>query len=434
MKKLSNNWIFLGLFLSVLFINRTSSQVGITNSGMTQEQERNQAGKGFDYGSKSGSALQQLENMTGQKVTTSNSGNQQYQQTSRTTVAKPTLSFDQQMNVMVTGMIAQSIISSIFSSNNSAPKVQVATSQSKTLMTNTYGENQKIQNALILSKHKKMMDLYKLLKDENSMQYKSISDLSMNLKPYLTQEEIERQKIINKGMSVTWDYNNPKLIALEKQLIKERIEKPNKWANGIYNSLKTNAPPLPFKKFDELEPGDVILFAPKSDDPAGAAVADISNFGQESQKSTASHTVTYLKEVEGKKVFMDNFPGEGPKIIDENELRIKYLDRDASVAKLVGQPLNDEQAKTIYETAREMETKNINKIAQGNIFDTTNYGTIGKDNMVCSEASWALIKSTGRELPLSKSWVSKTSGVDFSPADFYEHNQYFIVTPLSLSK
>ena len=70
-------------------------------------------------------------------------------------------------------------------------------------MTNSYGENQKIQNALILSKHKKMMDLYKLLKDENGMQYKSITDLSMNIKPYQTQEEIERQKLIKKGVSVT---------------------------------------------------------------------------------------------------------------------------------------------------------------------------------------------------------------------------------------
>lgn len=431
MKKCLKIRILLGLLLSLFLLNSAISQVGLTNSGMTQEQERNQASKGFDYGSKSSSALQQLENMTGQKVNTSNANSQRY---SQQTVSRPTLSFDQQMNVMVTGMIAQSLISSIFSSNNSAPKVQEAKSHPATLVTNTYGENQKIQNALVLAKHQKMMDLYKLLNEERNMKYKSISDLSMNIKSYQSQEEIERQKLINKGISVTWDYNDPEQVAKEKQLIKERTENPNKWADGIYNSLKTTAPPLPFKKFGELESGDVILFAPKSGDLGGAAVADVSNFGQTSQKSDASHTVTYLKEENGKKVFMDNFPGEGPKIIDEDELRTKYLERDASVAKLVGQPLNAEQATKLYETAKEMETKNIGKIGQGNYWDSTNYGTIGKDNMVCSEASWALIKSTGRELPLSKSWISKSTGVDFSPADFYEQTQYFIVTPLSMSK
>lgn len=225
MKKLLNNWIFLGLLFSGFLINRAIPQVGITNSGMTQEQERNQAGKGFDYGSKSGSALQQLENMTGQKVNTTNSNSQRY---SQQTVSKPTLSFDQQMNVMVTGMIAQSLISSIFSSNNSAPIVQEAKSSPATLMTNTYGENQKVQNALILSKHKKMMDLYKLLKDENGMQYKSITDLSMNIKPYQTQEDLERQKLIKKGVSITWDYNS--------------------WAQVSLNSKKFDEPSLNYQR------------------------------------------------------------------------------------------------------------------------------------------------------------------------------------------
>jgi len=39
-------------------------------------------------------------------------------------------------------------------------------------------------------------------------------------------------------------------INLQKELIKDR--KDNKWANGIRNSLSNNAPPLPYKKFDEL--------------------------------------------------------------------------------------------------------------------------------------------------------------------------------------
>lgn len=211
---------FIGMLLINLFLlNPLFSQVGITNSGMTQEQERNQASKGFDYGNKSGSALKQLEQMTGQKVSTYNSNTQQY---SQQRVSTPTLSFEQQMNIMVTGMIAQSIITSIFSANNTAPKVQVAKSNPATLMGNTSAENQKIQNTLLFSKHQKMMELYKLLYDEKNMEYKSVVNLSMGLKSYLTQEDMERQNLINKGISVTWDYNSWAQIAPNNNKIVEQ--------------------------------------------------------------------------------------------------------------------------------------------------------------------------------------------------------------------
>lgn len=226
-------------FLNLFFLNLTNSQVGITNSGMTQEQERNLAGKGFDYGNKSGSALNQLENMTGQKVEVSNSNSARYNQT---TVVKPALTYNQQMNIMVTGMIAESIISSLFNSSP-APKVQEVKKQPATLIMNSYEENQKIQNTLLASKHQKMMDLYKLLSNEKEMPYKSIIDLSMNLKPYLSQEDLERQKLIKKGISVTWDYNawaqiNPSQNRLEEP---ETIEKTNadKYLEEAINKIET---------------------------------------------------------------------------------------------------------------------------------------------------------------------------------------------------
>jgi hypothetical protein len=117
---------------------------------------------------------------------------------------------------------------------------------------------------------------------------------------------------------------------------------------------------------------------------------------------------------------------------------LKYADRNAQVAKLsnygMAQPLNKEEADKLYKAAKELETKNIEAKVQkaGNLLDNTNYG-IGKDNIVCSSASWMLLKSAGRTMPLSKSWVAKAVGIDFSPSDFYENTQYFLVTPLSLS-
>ena len=47
----------------------------------------------------------------------------------------------------------------------------------------------------------------------------------------------------------------------EKQgeLIQQRLEEPNKWCSGIQAHLMGNAPPLPYKTFNELQPGDVLL-------------------------------------------------------------------------------------------------------------------------------------------------------------------------------
>jgi hypothetical protein len=203
------------------------------------------------------------------------------------------------------------------------------------------------------------------------------------------------------------------------------------------NSLQNNAPPLPFKKFDELEPGDVILLAPNE------WKGDVVKYGTQltdlSRTSDASHTVTYLKEVNGKKIFLDNMPGEGPKIKTEDQIHREYDSRDASVAKSaingVAQPLKPEEAQHLYEKALELAKKELDteKGIAYSAFGQTNYG-LGKDNLVCSGASWELLKSTGRELPISRSWIINTTGIDFSPADFYNNTQYFLVTPLSMSK
>lgn len=229
----------------------------------------------------------------------------------------------------------------------------------------------------------------------------------------------------------------------QKQLVQNRLNEPNRLCSGICNALKINEPPLPYKKFDELQSGDVILFSPNLeggltiDKITGKIISAADKIVSRSAVTGASHTVTYLKEENGKKLFLDNNPGQGPKIITEEEILLKYADRTAQVASPgsygVAQPLNNEEAARLYNAAKEMEAKNIAaKIEKaGSLFDKTNYG-IFKENIVCSEASWILLKSTGRKMPLSKSWLAKAVGIDFSPSDFYDNSQYFLVTPLSI--
>ena len=203
----------------------------------------------------------------------------------------------------------------------------------------------------------------------------------------------------------------------QKQLIAQRLKKPNKWCSGIHASLMGKVPPLPYKKFNELEAGDVLLF-----DDGLIPISVIDNYFSGDKVSNASHTVTYLKEVNGKKLFLDNQRGEGPRIISEDAFLKKYGSRSAEVARLlVGQPVENKETKKLFTAAVKMAQKNRN--AGG-----TNYGVWGKDDLVCSEASWALLKATGRKIPKSDDKIKVAGSIYFSPADF--HSQYFLVTPL----
>jgi len=211
----------------------------------------------------------------------------------------------------------------------------------------------------------------------------------------------------------------------QKQLIEQRLIEPNKYADSIYKSLKTNAPPLPWKTFNELQPGDVLLIE-------GRVIAAVDNkLSSGDNASKASHTVIYLKEVNGRKLFLDNQPLEGPRIISEDEFFRLYGTRGAQVAKLA-QPLKEKEGKQLFKAAVEMAQKNRKEIFN-NWFGTplldTNYGLWGKENVVCSESDWALINAAGRNIPKSGGRIKMGLGVDFSPADFY-NSQYFLVTSL----
>ena len=222
------------------------------------------------------------------------------------------------------------------------------------------------------------------------------------------------------------EFENRNADWMKKQglLVEERLREPNGYASAIYKSLKTNAPPPPWKTFDELQSGDVLLIE-------GKAIAYLDNkFSAGNDTSKASHTVIYLKEVNGRKLFMDNQPFEGPRIISEAEFQELYGPRPAQVAKLA-QPLNEQEGKKLFTAAVEMAQKNRKEIAN-NWFGTplldTNYGVWGKENVVCSESDWALINAAGRNIPKSGDGVKVSLGVDFSPAD-YQKSPYFLVTP-----
>ena len=220
---------------------------------------------------------------------------------------------------------------------------------------------------------------------------------------------------------------NAEWVKKQKQLIEQRIREPNKYASAISKSLKTNAPP-PWKTFNELQAGDVLLMEGK-----GISSAD-NKLSNGHVASRASHTVLYLKEVNGRKLFLDNQPGEGPRIISEDEFLRLYGQRGADVAKLA-QPLNKKEGKALFSAAVDMAQKNNQKLINKDtwfgkyLLNDTNYGAWGDNNVVCSEADWAVINAAGRTIPNSDNKLKLFLGLNFSPSDFY-NSPYFLVTPL----
>ncbi|RJQ83267.1 MAG: hypothetical protein C4519_06820 [Desulfobacteraceae bacterium] len=220
----------------------------------------------------------------------------------------------------------------------------------------------------------------------------------------------------------------------QNQLIDQRLAEPNRTAGAICRSLKSNVPPLPGKNFKDLQPGDVVLLAGNSGGSKLVAAAD-SDLTSGANVSITSHTVIYLKEVNGKKLFLDNQPFQGPRIITEDEFLKVYGNRGAEVARLA-EPLNAEEGKRLFSEAVKMAQENRKEVAK-NWFGTpllgTNYGAWGKDDVVCSEADWVLINNAGRKIPQTADQTKADSGVHFSPAD-YVNSPYFIVTPLGIPK
>lgn len=218
----------------------------------------------------------------------------------------------------------------------------------------------------------------------------------------------------------------------QQQLIQDRLREPNKTAGAIQRALAANVPPLPGKTFSQLQSGDVLLIEPDGllseminrEDNAATAGGN---------KSFASHTVIYLKEINGTKLFLDNQLGEGPRVITDRDFLNKYGHRGMDVATLgtLAEPLKPEEGEALYNAALVMHKQNYQK-ASNNWWGGTNYGVVGKD-VVCSEADWALIKNTGKFLPKSFDRTKVEYGIDFSPADYY-NSPYFVVTPLQQHK
>ncbi len=236
--------------------------------------------------------------------------------------------------------------------------------------------------------------------------------------PRVLQEQDEFVK-----MNAEWMKN-------QKQLIEQRLREPNKYVSAISKSLKTNAPPpLPPRKYEMLQPGDVLLFPP--DDTKSFWINLVDRLSSASL-SPASHTVLFLKEVNGKKLFLDHTSERGSHVISEEEFLRTYGHRDA----LVAQPLKETDTAAIWERTKELVKKEQEKQAKNTesrtdfFRDKSGFGLYGPDNMVCSEADrWVLVNS-GLKIPETASPLKRLLGIHYGPANSFSDDKNFIITPL----
>ena len=225
--------------------------------------------------------------------------------------------------------------------------------------------------------------------------------------------------------------------------ILKRTEHANPQAQQILRSFKTGEPPNPVKNLNNLAPGDVILVetahrkAQIQDESvkhlAGVIQSNVINFldrwGSDNWSSPASHAAIFLGECNRKRWYLDNTSAHGPVIKEEKEFLKEYGSREMDVATLVGEPLSKDEGKELWKGAHELRR-------------TIKYGFWADDRMVCSESSRWLLVWAGRQVPETQSPNAKVRGVDtglnkkmfvkFSPSDFYESQQYFIVHKLGM--
>jgi hypothetical protein len=248
------------------------------------------------------------------------------------------------------------------------------------------------------------------------------------------------KKDLEAGVEQAWMEINPEGWAAEQgKFIQDRLGSANRWVQDFAAAMVAGRPHPPAKKFNELQPGDVLLMEGK----LISAGDNLLSYSSGEIASKASHTVLFLKEVRGKKLFLDNQPHEGPRIISEDEFIHTYGGSGAEVARpRLAQPLEDKEGDALFSAAVAKAQENRNSIGADPELASkwklwiggTAYG-VGEGNLVCSEVDLAVLntalKPSGREIPKTDDRLKSYLGIDFSPAD-YLNPKYFVVTPLKI--
>jgi len=274
-------------------------------------------------------------------------------------------------------------------------------------------------------------------KSKDVNQDASVVDLRDKKQPYTLDSSVVRGGTPQLRKEVQGDFKN---VVSQRENVGENAQ-----VQAILDSFKSGEPSVPTKNLKDLAPGDVILVAPdsllvKGSDETGIHFVNflesnginlLDRFGSNNWSSPASHAAIFIGSRDGKRWYLDN-TSKGPVIKNEATFLREYGHRQMDVATLVGQPLSQHEGQELWKGAYELQ-------------NTTSYGIKmlkfnGDDAMVCSESSRWLLLRAGRRVNESQSTdvnlgitsLNKKEFVKFSPADFYDQQQYFIIHQLYL--
>lgn len=364
------------------------------------------------------------------------------------------------IKTMVAGAIIQNVLTNLLNNNSVSNQKELEEKQRQAAIDAEIAAKQAAEQARLnalraQAEYDKMMESYKTLDGSKNLQIKPLGNSNLGFKP-LDEPKWDPSVVVLSEQALL-DTKTQTWVEYQREQFKIRMEQPNYWCKKYYEDLvrqdslnKINlaskimsVPPI---KASELLPGDVILIGDGS-----ATQAGLDAFLNEND-ANYNHTVTCIKVVNGKRFYLDNTLGEGPRIITQEQFVARYGERATSVAQMrgkgdawgVAQPLNETEAKKLWDKSMELHNKNRdnvqysldNKQVSMNLSGNTNYGIIGDDNMVCSESSWMLINATGRyQIPgLKNNKLISKLGVEFSPASFDNTKQYFLITSLNMAK
>jgi uncharacterized membrane-anchored protein YhcB (DUF1043 family) len=255
MKKQLKLRFFLGLLLSVVLQVTAFPQAGLTTGDKILEQQKNAAGNGFDYGNKSGSALQQLENMTGRQISTPDINGQQISRSAscvgKTNTVSSNAAFQNSMKMQLASGIAGAFFSLIFSDNSQSNQQTLEAQREKAaLLAQRAAIEKHYSDSVSQVKYEKMMQSYKLLNDPNAIQFKTLSTTSIQFKTLddpgapMTMEDKERQNIKKHGINITWDYASwtgisPNSNRIEETPVTQEEGEADKYLEAAINKIET---------------------------------------------------------------------------------------------------------------------------------------------------------------------------------------------------
>jgi len=216
----------------------------------------------------------------------------------------------------------------------------------------------------------------------------------------------------------------------QEAAVREAAGRHKEWRQEVVAAIEEGREPAPAhrpKELKDLLPGDILLFTPDTSSAGSKALPAADRFYRvlddlckgnvfralSREKSPAAHALTFVKEANGRLLFLDHTPKVGSRILDEKQLVKQYQGRGIYVAR----PQAPVDGKKLWGVAREAALQK-----------KPGFGLLG-DKAVCSEkAAIAVATATGLKLE-----GNRLGPIDITPGDFFDTSgvgKYFLVSPL----